>query len=168
MPACFSRQFSLLANYNRWANRALFEACGRLGDTGARAARPAFFGSILGTLNHLLVGDRTWLARLRNEPNPGYSLDQTLCDDLTDMDHARRTEDEKIVAFVDSLDAAGFNATIKYRNTSGAAFENTVSDTLTHMFNHQTHHRGQVHDMLSQTDVPPPELDLIFYMRQTD
>ena len=166
MSTSFSRQFCLLANYNRWANRALFEACERLGDTGVSAPRPAFFGSILGTLNHLLVGDRTWLARLRNDPPPGYSLDQTLCGTLADLDRARRAEDERIVAYVDSLDAAGFDATIKYRNTSGAAFENTVSDTLTHMFNHETHHRGQVHDMLSQTDTPSPELDLIFYMRQ--
>jgi uncharacterized damage-inducible protein DinB len=168
MSADFSRQFGLLANYNRWANRALFDACARLSDAEVDAKRPAFFSSILGTLNHLLVGDRTWLARLRNAPNPGYSLDQMLCGTLSDLDQARSDEDGKIIAFVESLDAAGFDATIKYRNIAGAEFENTVSDVLTHMFNHQAHHRGQVHDMLSQTDVPPPELDLIFYLRQGD
>lgn len=166
MPTGFIRQFELLANYNRWVNRRLYGACEHLDDAEFRAARPAFFGSILGTLNHILVGDRAWLARLRSQPAPDHALDQVLYDTLSDLDQARRREDDEIAGYVSDLDSASLSATIRYRNISGVAFENTVSDILTHMFNHQTHHRGQVHGMLSDTKVAPPELDLIFYLRQ--
>ena len=163
----FRRQFQLLAAYNQWANARLLGVCAQLSDTEFQASRPAFFGSILGTLNHILVGDRSWLARLRGDPPPGYALDQIVCATLAALTEARAAEDQRIEDFGAGLAADGFGAIVDYKTIQGAAFENTVSDILTHMFNHQTHHRGQVHCLLSQTDVAPPELDLIFYLRET-
>lgn len=165
MTADFSGQFGLLAAYNTWANGRLLEACGRLSELDYQAPRQAYFGSISGTLNHVLVGDRSWLARLRGDPPAGYALDQTLYDTFADLNRARQAEDQQIATYVEGLDEAAYGSIISYTTIKGAAFENTVLEILTHMFNHQTHHRGQIHDLLSQTDVPPPELDLIFYLR---
>ncbi|NQV21401.1 MAG: damage-inducible protein DinB [Rhodospirillales bacterium] len=165
MTTGFSEHFGLLAAYNAWANGRVMEACGRLSDREFQAPRQAFFGSISGTLNHVLVGDRSWLARLRGDPPAGYALDQILYDTFTDLERARRAEDQQIAAYVGGFDETAFGSTVSYKTVKGAAFENTIQEILTHMFNHQTHHRGQIHDLLSQTDVPPPELDLIFYLR---
>jgi len=164
--ADFSRQFRLLADYNGWANHRLLDACSQLDGGEVESARPAFFGSILGTLNHILVGDQAWLARLRKDPPPGIALDHTLYSSLPEFAGARKHQDDEITAYVRGLGETDFTAIVTYKNMSGAAFDNTVSDILTHMFNHQTHHRGQVHDMLSQTKVLPPELDYIFFMRE--
>lgn len=157
----------MLASYNQWANRRLFDACGGLSETEIKASRPAYFGSILGTLNHVLVGDRSWLARLRGEPPTGYRLDQILCETYADLDRARTVEDERIRDHVAGLGEAAFGEIVKYTTTKGDVCENLVSDILSHVFNHQTHHRGQVHDLLCQTKVTPPELDLIYYLRAT-
>lgn len=165
MTAGFSGQFGLLAAYNTWANGRVMEACGQLSALEFQAPRQAFFGSLPGTLNHVLVGDRSWLARLRGDPPAGYTLDQILYDTFADLKRARQAEDQQIAAYVGGLDEASFGSIVSYKTIKGAAFENTVQQILTHMFNHQTHHRGQIHDQLSQTDVPPPELDLIFYLR---
>lgn len=167
MTAEFSNQFRLLASYNQWANRRLFEACGGLSEVEFQAARQAYFGSIMATLNHVLVGDRSWFARLRGDPPTGYRLDQILCQSYAELAEARRVEDDLIAAYVAGLEETTFGGTISYTTTKGEAHENTISNILTHVFNHQTHHRGQVHDQLSQTSVSPPELDLIYYLRAT-
>src|SRR4051794_30228644 len=74
--------FGELARYNAWANERLYAACGELADTERKAPRPAFFGSIHRTLNHLLVGDRVWLSRLAGEAHGIASLDQELYEDF--------------------------------------------------------------------------------------
>ncbi|HIF11178.1 MAG TPA: hypothetical protein EYQ81_15965, partial [Sneathiellales bacterium] len=158
--------FGRLASYNRRANHLLLDNYRRLKDDEINAPRPAFFGSILATLNHILVGDQAWLARLHGDPPPGRALDHILCHTLSALITARELQDDEITAYVKGLTELEFAATIRYQNMSGVDFENSVSVVLTHMFNHQTHHRGQVHDMLSQTSVPPPELDFIFFIRE--
>ena len=166
MAGALQRQFQLLADYNQWANGRLYAACAQLGEDQLTADRSALFGSILGTLNHILVGDRSWLERLKGRPPAGYALDQVLYGSLADLTAARVAEDTSISEYVRNLSENDYGDTVQYQNTRGVPFENLVSDILTHVFNHQTHHRGQVHDLLSQTEIPPPELDLIFYMRE--
>lgn len=156
-----------LARYNRWANTRLYDACAELSEQEYLRSRPAFFESIHGTLCHVLVADRVWLGRIQGKPARHCRLDEQPFDDLAGLRAARQAEDDRIVRLMDEVDEAELNRIVAYRTTEGVAYENRVLDLLAHFFNHQTHHRGQVHNQLMQTDVAPPALDLIFFMRET-
>lgn len=159
------RNFRMLACYNRLANHWLYEACARLTDGERRVRRRAFFGSIHGTLNHLMIGDRIWLARFSGEVVPSTNLDAILYERFEELREAREREDARIEEFVAGINEEFLGGTIRYENNEGRTLEDPVDLLLPHFFNHQAHHRGQVHDMLSQTSVPPPVLDLHRIMR---
>jgi uncharacterized damage-inducible protein DinB len=152
--------FRMLARYNAEANRLLYDACARLPDAERTRARPAFFRSIHGTLNHILVGDRIWMARFAGQAVPSTGLDAILYADFAALRVAREAEDARIEAFAAALQPAALAGSIRYVNHAGLPYDDPVPLLLAHVFNHQTHHRGQVHDLLSQTDVAPPSLDL--------
>lgn len=155
--------------YNRWANRRLYEACAQLAPADYHAARPSFFGSIHATLNHILVGDSIWFGRFTgNLPAHLTRLDMILHDDFAGLRDARAAKDEEILAFCDALDETKLRDTFTYRNMRGEQFTDPLFPPLMHFFNHQTHHRGQVHGLLSHAGISPPELDLIYFMRQPD
>jgi uncharacterized damage-inducible protein DinB len=153
--------FRRFARYNRWANDRLYAACATLSTEDYRAQRPAFFGSIHNTLNHILVADRIWLGRFEAKPSGIKRLDEILYDDLTALQQARETEDARILAFTDGLSDTAIARSLAYRNMAGEEKATPLGWALAHFFNHQTHHRGQVHGMLSGTPVAPPSLDLI-------
>ncbi len=159
--------FRTLARYNAWANLRLYDACAKLGEVEYRKARPVYFGSIHGTLNHLLAGDRIWLGRLEGVASGVSALDQILYDDLTSLRAARLAEDARIIAFAARLTDTDLAKTLHYRTLAQPQKDmaTPLPLVLGHLFNHQTHHRGHAHSLLSQTDVPPPSLDLIFYLR---
>ena len=158
---------SRMAHYNRWANRRLYQACAALDEEAYHQKRQAFFGSIHGTLNHILVGDRLWLARIEGLPKPDLKLDDHPYRDLASLDEARRSEDDRIVELTDGYDEAAIDRVVSYRMvTRPDDVQTPLHLCWLHLFNHQTHHRGQVHDQLSQTDIAPPSLDLIYYLRE--
>lgn len=164
LPLQHVRRFS---RYNRWANRRLYEACAALAPADYHAARPSFFGSLHNTLNHILVGDSIWLGRFIGRPTPQITaLDQVLHADFASLRAAREAKDAEIIAFCDGLDDAALDGSFSYTNTRGQSFTDPLFPPLTHFFNHQTHHRGQVHGLLSHAGVAPPELDLIYFMRE--
>ncbi|HYI71711.1 MAG TPA: DinB family protein [Skermanella sp.] len=158
--------FQTFARYNAWANDRLYAACAQLSDADFRASRQAFFGSILGTLNHILVGDRAWLGRIDGVPSGITRLDEILFDDLAVLRQARIAEDERILKLTETLDADSLSRDLVYRTVAGVEHRTPLVWVLSHMFNHQTHHRGQAHGLLSQTTVKPPPLDLIFFLRE--
>jgi len=158
--------FRTFARYNAWANAKLYAACAELSDAEFRAPRQAFFGSILGTLNHILAGDRAWLGRLEGVPSGVSRLDEILFEDRDQLAQARVAEDRRIIALADRCDAATLTGDLVYRTMAGVEQRTPVVWVLSHMFNHQTHHRGQVHGLLSQTAVAPPPLDLIYFLRE--
>ena len=160
MTLSLVENFRMLARYNTLANGRLYEACARLPAAERKKARPAFFGSIHGTLNHIMVGDRIWLARFEGAQVPSSNLDAVLYEGFEELREARQAEDARVEAFASSLDERFLEAEIRYTNNEGNVDSDPVYLLVAHLFNHQTHHRGQVHDMLSQTDVPPPVLDL--------
>ncbi len=152
--------FRMLARYNRLANDRLYEACARLSEVELKRARPAFFGSIHGTLNHILLGDRIWLTRFEGGEAPSTNLGAILYEAFAELGAARVAGDGRIEAFAAGLTPGFLAGTIRYVDNEGRAFDDPVAMLLAHLFNHQTHHRGQVHDMLMQTQVAPPVLDL--------
>ncbi len=152
--------FRMLARYNRVANERLYAACGRLDENEFREARKGSFGSIRGVLNHLLLGDRIWMARFEADGTATPKLDTILYSDFADLRQARAQEDIRIEQFFDALSGAYLSRSLSYVNSRGEARTETAPLAIGHFFNHQTHHRAQVHVMLSQTAIPPPSLDL--------
>jgi uncharacterized damage-inducible protein DinB len=153
--------FQMLGRYNTLANQRLYETCARLDDAEYRRARPGSFGSIHALLNHILLGDRIWIGRfLAQEATTTPALATILYEGFPALRAARIEEDARLEGFLSGLDEAFLNREIRYVNSAGKLHADPASLTLAHLFNHQTHHRGQVHVMLSQTAVPPPELDM--------
>ncbi|MGE0153884.1 MAG: DinB family protein [Reyranellaceae bacterium] len=150
----------LMAAYNGAANRRLYAACALLDDRARKRDRAAAFGSIHGTLNHLMVGDLIWMARLEGGEAPSTGLGAELYSRFAALARARQALDRRIAAFFAALDAAALGRDIAYVNNQGRRFRDPLSLLLPHFFNHQTHHRGQVHALLSQAGVEAPVLDL--------
>ena len=120
------RHFRMLANYNSLTNRRLYEACARLGDAERKRERPAFFGSIHGTLNHIMVGDRIWLARFAGDVVPSTNLEAVHYEDFDELWRARQHEDERIGAFASGLIGEFLDGTIRYVNNAGKAYEDPI------------------------------------------
>jgi len=154
------------ASYNRWANRRLYDEAARLPDDARGRTLGLFFGSLHGTLNHLLVADRIWMHRFTGEGPQPSRLNEILYDDFAALREAREHEDERIVHYVGGLAEADFDATLVYRTTAGQPQTQHRRDALAHFFNHQTHHRGQAHAALTILGVPEPQpLDLLYMQR---
>jgi uncharacterized damage-inducible protein DinB len=152
--------FQMMARYNRIANELLYECCARLSDAERKKDRRAFFKSIHGTLNHIMVGDRNWMTRFEGGTAPSTHLDAILYDDFQELRAARVREDERIERFAAGLSEEFLDGEIAWVNARGEASRKSTRMLLAHLFNHETHHRGQVHDMLSQAGIATPVLDL--------
>jgi uncharacterized damage-inducible protein DinB len=158
--------YRMFGHYNAWANNRLYDAAAQLSAEQYRADRGAFFKSVHGTLNHLLVTDRVWMQRFTGEGDAPNRLDAILFETFDELRAAREAEDRRIVGFVDGLDDRRIAGTIKYRRVSSPEeFEQPLAPALAHWFNHQTHHRGQVHALLTGLVGKAPELDLLFFQR---
>ncbi len=158
--------FITLARYNAWANARLFNACAELPKDELARDRQAFFGSVLGTLNHVLVVDRLWLGRLTGVDAGLSRLDEILFASLFELRQAREAEDRKVLGFVQSLTEARLAGDLSYRTRAGQHIHTPMPYVLGHLFNHQTHHRGQVHHMLIGVPAVSPPLDLVYYLRE--
>ena len=159
-------QFRQLAAYNRWANARLYAAALDLSDQAYRLHIGVFFSSLHGTLNHLLLTDRLWLKRLTGEGDHPNHLDAILYEDRAELSRARTAEDNRLVAVIENYDEAALANLHSYKTTSGMPQSQILSDILLHLFNHQTHHRGQAHACLSiLTGSEPPSLDLLVFQR---
>ena len=160
--------FSMMAGYNAWANRRLYDAAAALPDADYRADLGAFFGSLHRTMNHILAGDRIWMKRFTGTGEAPTALDAVLYDDLGALRAAREAEDARILAWVAGLDAAALAGRFRYRAiVVPQEFEQPLAPALVHFFNHQTHHRGQCHALVTRLAGDAPSFDLILYQRET-
>jgi uncharacterized damage-inducible protein DinB len=160
---------TMFAGYNAWANERIYDAASRLSDADYRADRGAFFKSVHGTLNQLLVGDRVWMRRFTGTGEMPAGLNAILHDDFASLRAARRAEDRRITNYIEGLSEADFAGLLRYRTvTNPTNIEQELAPALDHFFNHQTHHRGQLHCLLGQSgiDMDDYSLDLIIYQRQ--
>lgn len=170
---CMLTQFRLLADYNRLMNERLYAAAELLDSEVLEEDKGAFFVSILGTLNHLMVGDLIWLKRFAEHPAQFQSLqsvremrspvvlDQILFDDLYALWNERARLDAVLIALCEELGEGDLAQTLAYRNMEGALHRSAFADLLLHLFLHQTHHRGQISVLLSQEEIDVGETDLL-------
>lgn len=174
------QNFERLAAYNRWMNRKVYHAAAELGVAELHADMRAFFGSVFGTLNHILVADTIWLKRFCGHPQELQSL-QTLHDvgapsslsqilhaDLEQLDAARRSLDEIIVRMCSEASEDHYAQALRYVTTSGQSFVNEFAILVQHFFNHQTHHRGQVTTLLYQSAIDIGATDLVVMLREQE
>ena len=150
-----------MAAYNGWMNRKVYEAAARLSDEERKADRGAFFGSIHSTLNHILWGDRVWLSRFNGKSYPVDKMGVDLFEDFGGLLDARRAMDDEIVAWTAQLDGMQLAGPLTW--FSGVAQRELSRPRwlcVTQMFNHQTHHRGQVTTLLKQSGIDPGITDL--------
>lgn len=158
--------FPTLAGFNQWANTHIYTSVAELSDDDYRKDCGAFFGSIHVTLNHLLLVDRLWTGRIKGTPFAVNGLDDILYDNFADLQHARGAEDAALIELVDSLSEDDLTTPVTYRTTEGTEHASPPWVIFTTLFNHQTHHRGQVHTLLTQSGITPPDLDVIYYTRE--
>ena len=162
------RNFSILSNYNTWVNIQIFNLCESLSAHEYRLNRQAFFGSIHNTLNHILLVDILWLGHIKGQKQERIqTLDQILHDCFEDLRAERVSQDKEIVDFVDDLDDSDLTRVFKWYRRDGRQQENTVEEALFTLFNHQTHHRGQIHTMLTQAGIANsdlPGMDVVDYL----
>ncbi|PKR49745.1 DinB family protein [Thalassospira marina] len=156
--------FQMFARYNQWANNHVIAACKTLEQVDLDAPREAFFPSIIKTLNHLLVGDTLWLARLRGEIRH-MALNEVPWPLFDDYKAARIAFDGDLIAYVDGLGDDDIADVVQYKNVAGKPFATPRNVILGHVFNHQTHHRGQVHSQLIGAGCPSLEIDMIYFAR---
>jgi uncharacterized damage-inducible protein DinB len=152
----------LMAAYNAWMNERLYAACDQVPDEERRRDRGAFFKSIHGTLNHILWGDRSWLARLGGPVYPTGPVAEDLYADFDELRAVRRATDQEIIAWARGLDQAWLDTPMTWTSKIyGFTQTHPRWVQVVQLFNHQTHHRGQLHTLLTQvgvdmgaTDVP--------------
>jgi len=155
---------SRMARYNRWQNQNLYGVADTLSDDARRRECGAFFGSIHKTLSHLLWGDRIWMSRFTPSvpaPEGGIPTSASLYPDWAALKRGRSDCDAAIIGWAETLDPAWLDGDLTWY--SGAAKRELSKPKwllVTHMFNHQTHHRGQVHCMLTQAGGKPSDTDL--------
>ena len=158
--------YTMFAAYNRWANDVVYRAAADLSEAELCAETGIFFKSVLATLNHLLAADRIWLKRFTGSGEAPATLDARLFDDLSGLTAARRAEDQRIIDWIAGLSAERLAASFTYVPvTTPAPVTQRLAPALAHFFNHQTHHRGQVHGALTALGKPSVVLDLISFQR---
>ena len=167
------QNFELMARYNQWMNEKIYAAAANLGHIQLVENKGAFFGSILGSLNHILVGDTIWLKRFALHPAqysslvsvgllpvPG-ALSEILYSDFSELRKARVEMDEVIINWSLEASDSDYEHDLSYRNTKGLPFTKKFGFLVQHFYNHQTHHRGQITTLLTQCGADVGVTDLV-------
>jgi uncharacterized damage-inducible protein DinB len=160
------QHFAMFAAYNAWANGQIYDAAAELTDAEFSRDVGAFFGSMMGTLNHLLAADRIWMKRFTTEGEAPKALDAIIHPNFDPLRLAREAEDQRILEWVSSLSEKALAGRFTYMTvTDLRTVSQRLAPALDHFFNHQTHHRGHAHMILSVLGKSPPVLDLVYFQR---
>jgi uncharacterized damage-inducible protein DinB len=154
-----------MARYNAWQNRQMKEAMETLSDDALRTDRGAFFGSIMATANHILWGDRMWMSRFQGQepPKDGIEASTTITPTYAVWSAERFRMDGRILLWAEKLQALDLVGDLTwYSGFMKKDVTRPVGALVAHMFNHQTHHRGQIHAMLTAAGAKAPVSDLFF------
>lgn len=158
------QHFLMLAAYNSWANKQLFSALPCLSESEYRQDAGLYYKSIHATLNHILGNDRLWMKRFTGAGDHPKSADAILYLAQADLRAARFEEDMRIFQWLEGLSPADLGGRFVFLNMSDMrTISQRLAPALAHMFNHQTHYRGQVHAALSMLKQKAPDLDMISF-----
>lgn len=155
----------MMARYNRWQNDNLLTAASQLTDADRQAPRGAFFGSIQQTFSHLLWADRAWIGRFTDTALPGGGIADSvsLIEDWGSFRQDRAQMDQRIIEWADTVAPDWFAGEISwFSGALGRQMTRPRRELVAQLFNHQTHHRGQIHAMLTAAGARPGDTDLPF------
>ncbi len=156
------------ARYNAWANKRLYAAASTLSADALAEDRSGFFKSIMGTLNHVLLSDLIYRERLEKKPTTYTTLDEILYTDFAELREAHAGQDAWYDQYAEALDPAALDGTLSFDTVeTGEYFSLPLRNCLTNLFQHQIHHRGQTHHMLSHAGIAPPPLDVVQFASET-
>ena len=163
------KHYKTMAKYNAWMNERLYDLCATLPDELRKKDLGAFFKSIHATLNHLLFGDRAWMNRFSGSNFKIGKMGEVIYDDFSELHAARKEMDAAILDWVETIREEWLLEKFTWRAADGVERTQTRLVLVTHMFNHQTHHRGQITTLLTQqgydigvTDIPKmPDVELL-------
>lgn len=159
--------FLQLARYNVWATRRLLDAVALVSEADYRKDCGLFFKSIHGTLNHLLVGEHMlWYPRFAKGVSPKLELDSEVEPDRDRLSQALKGGAANWLPLIESWPDERFDSQLSYQTSKGVSQSLPFSSTLAHVFNHSTHHRGQISAVLTQLDLPAPVLDLVALLQE--
>ena len=152
-----------LANYNKWQNDNIIESADKLDDEQRQKDVGAFFGSIQGTLSHLLWGDSIWLDRLTHTSYQASPIDDSglVWSNWEQYKIARKAMDQRLIRWAETVTNNWLSGVLTYTTSRGIEVTKPIDLLVTHIFNHQTHHRGQVHCLLTQFGVATKDTDLL-------
>ncbi len=152
--------YILMANYNQWMNIKIYNVCSNIPDADRKKDMGAFFKSIHGTLNHILYGDIAWINRFKDKPI-NLSLGQDIYSDFEELRNERVRLDVELIEWVSNLDSAWLETTFEFKSmVDGKTRSANAWVYVSHLFNHQTHHRGQVTTLIKQLDYDPGVTDI--------
>ena len=157
--------FQMFAAYNKWANEGLYAAADTLSDDQVNQHVGVFFGSLLGTLNHIVTTDKIWLRRVTGAGAHPDRLNATISADLSELRVIALEQADRLIAHIDSLDENQFDANFEYETLGGVKHQQLRRESLAHLLNHQTHHRCQATTCFTLLGVTPPSLDLLIFQR---
>jgi len=160
------QHFTMFAVYNQWANRRIYDAAAVLSQDDFERNVGAYFKSLAGTLNHLLVADLIWMKRFTGRGEAPAKLDAVVHRDFLKLQQAREIEDNRIIEWISGLGDKALQGRFTYMTTTDMrTISQRLAPALAHFFNHQTHHRGQAHSIITILGFPSVEIDLIYFQR---
>ncbi len=162
-----TRMVRMLARYNAWANKAIFDAVAALPGEEATKPRPTLFRNMVETLNHLHAVDLIWQAHLEGRDHGIAALNTVLHGDLAELWRAQQDIDAWYIGWADALTEAAADEIVRFVLIGGNQGEMCRSDIMVHVVNHTTYHRGFVADLFFQVPARPPLTDLPIFLRET-
>ena len=160
--------FAVLARHSAWANQRLYQACATLNPAEYMRERGSSYGSLHATLNHMLVVDRVWIARIEGRVPPSMGENQILYADLLGLKIARLAEDEHLRNLVAGLPQTAMNLPIHHIDSKGDRFAAPLRFVLAHLFDLQSRCRGEALLLLAQAGADAPALDLLVFLREAE
>ena len=163
----WKKHFIYQADYQHWANEVLLDSLSHLSDEARNNDEGLYFQSIHHTLDHILVVNRVWLGRLKGQAIklPG-GFNAITYPDWRDLKTQLQKECRQFQHWLEAKPDVFFEMSLKYQSMAGHDQENWVRDVLTHIFNHATHHRGQISAVATRLGAPVPEMDYLYYKRK--
>ena len=160
--------FAVFANHSAWANQRLYSACEALSPLEYLRERGSHHGSLHATLNHILLTDRVWIARIEGRTPPAFDDNQILYGDLVALKIARVAEDEHLRRLIAGLPEAALDLPFHYMDRRGDRFATLLRFVLAHLFDAQSRSRGGAQALLAQAGAPPLSLDFLAFLRETE
>ncbi len=159
--------FVVLSDYQQWANDRLFAALGGINREFLQNPQGLFFGSIHHAVDHIMLVNRLWLARLQGETLK-VNFQEITYPDWNQLIEATQCQAEELKLWLDACEPDWFDSRLDFVSSDGTARSMWVRDVLTHMMNHQTHHRGQISAVITRLGGEAPEMDYFYYKREMD